>query len=237
FLPLGGGEMAPQVGAFTDPGPSAILLALPFQACARVSRPVLTGLNAVANAFLRLFRVQPQDQLAQVHGPEELSLLLEASHEHGLLPADQHAMLANMLQLQRTTVGELMKEIDQLVTVRADDTPDRIEQVSRDSGRSRIGVLDSTGTLVGVVHVREAVRASTMGRRVTAADLMSPRFTVPVTATVAEGVAAMRANRVQLALVTNGAGDDQPVGFVALEDLLEEVIGEFNDETDPRTTR
>ena len=236
FLHLVVGEMAPKSWAITDPERSAMLLALPFQAFARVARPALTALNATANAILRLCRVQPQDQLAQVHGPEELSLLLETSREHGLLPADQHAMLVNMLQLQRTTVGELMKPIDQLITVAAEDTPDRIEQVSRESGRSRIGVLDSTGTLVGVVHVREAVRASTTGRRVTAADLMGPRFTVPVTATVAEGVAAMRANRAQLALVTDGA-DEQPVGFVALEDLLEEVIGDFDDETDSRTTR
>ncbi|SDY50607.1 Hemolysin, contains CBS domains [Micromonospora pattaloongensis] len=233
FLHLVVGEMAPKSWAITDPERSALLLALPFRAFARVARPMLFALNALANATLRLFKVQPQEQLAQVHGPEELRMLLEASHEHGLLPADQHEMLASMLQLQRTTVGDIMEPIDRLVSVRTTDGAGRIEALSRDSGRSRLGVVDDAGTLVGVVHVREAVRAATLGRPLTAGELMSGAFTIPVTATVTEGVAAMRADRAQLALVSNGAGVGRPVGFVALEDLLEEVIGEFDDETDP----
>jgi CBS domain containing-hemolysin-like protein len=83
--------------------------------------------------------------------------------------------------------------------------------------------------LVGLVHVRDAVRATTFGRPATAAELMTEPFALAATATVTEAVAAMRADRAQLALVREGG---RTVGFVALEDLLEEVIGEFDDETD-----
>ncbi len=62
---------------------------------------------------------------------------------------------------------------------------------------------------------------------------MNDAITLPDTATVTEAVAVMRARQSQLALVRNGGGPTRPVGFVALEDLLEEVIGEFDDETDP----
>jgi len=239
FLHLVVGEMAPKSWAITHPERSALLLALPFRAFARVSRPILSGLNAVANAILRLFRVEPQDQLAQVHGPEELRMLLEQSREHGLLPADQHELLAKMLQLERTTVSDVMQPVDQIVAVGLVDPVLRIEELSRSSGRSRLAVFGDHGALVGVVHVRDAVRANTVGRSVTAGDLMSAPFTLPATATVTEAVAAMRADRAQLALVTNGAGAGRPIGFVALEDLLEEVIGEFDDETDtvPRGRR
>lgn len=230
FLHLIVGEMAPKSWAITDPERSALLLALPFCAFARVARPVLAALNALANAVLRLFKVQPQDQLAQVHGPEELRLLLEQSREHGLLPADQHQLLASMLQLQRTTVAEVMAPVDQLVSVRREDTADRIESVCRETGRSRLAVSDDGSALVGVVHVREAVRATTVGRRATAGELMTGPFRLDSGATVTQAVAAMRAHRAQLALVTDRGAT---VGFVALEDLLEEVIGEFDDETDP----
>ncbi|MEH1014984.1 hemolysin family protein [Micromonospora sp. CPCC 206060] len=233
FLHLVVGEMAPKSWAITDAERSALLLALPFRAFARVARPVLTALNGLANVMLRLVRVNPQDQLAQAHGPEELRMLLEQSREHGLLPAAQHQMLTSMLELQRTTVAEVMEPVERIVTVRRDDPAERIEQVSRDSGRSRLAVLGATGEVVGVVHVREAVRATTAGRTVTAGELMAEPFRLANTATVVEAVTAMRADRAQLALVTNGAGADRPVGFVALEDLLEEVIGEFDDETDP----
>ncbi|MFF3865203.1 hemolysin family protein [Micromonospora sp. NPDC001898] len=233
FLHLVVGEMAPKSWAITDAERSATLLALPFRAFARVSRPVLSLLNALANAILRLVRVNPQDQLAQVHGPAELRILLEQSREHGLLGAEQHQLLTSMLELQGTTVAQVMEPFDQIVTVRRDDPAERIEEISRDSGRSRLAVLDSGGEVCGLVHVREAVRATTTGRTATAGELMSAAFTLPGTASVTEAVTAMQGQQAQLALVRNGGGPTRPIGFVALEDLLEEVIGEFDDETDP----
>ncbi|KXK60992.1 hypothetical protein AWW66_16000 [Micromonospora rosaria] len=233
FLHLVVGEMAPKSWAITHPERSALLLALPFRAFARVARPVLSVLNAWANAMLRLVKVNPQDQLAQVHGPSELRILLEQSREHGLLGAEQHQLLTSMLELQRTTVADVMEPFDRIVTVRRDDPADRIEEVSRDSGRSRLAVVDDSGDVVGLVHVREAVRAVTTGRSATAGELMSSAFTVPAESTVNQAVAAMRGRQTQLALVRNGGGPTRPIGFVALEDLLEEVIGEFDDETDP----
>ncbi|OZV79300.1 hypothetical protein CA850_18040 [Micromonospora echinospora] len=233
FLHLVVGEMAPKSWAITDAERSALLLALPFRAFARVARPVLSALNALANAMLRLVRVNPQDQLAQVHGPEELRMLLEQSREHGLLGAEQHQMLTSMLELQGTKVADVMEPFGEIVTVRRDDPAERIEEVSRNSGRSRLAVVDPAGDVVGLVHVREAVRVTTTGRSATAGELMTDAFTLPATASVAEAVAAMRGVQAQLALVRNGGGPTRPIGFVALEDLLEEVIGEFDDETDP----
>lgn len=233
FLHLVVGEMAPKSWAITDAERSAMLLALPFRAFARVSRPVLSVLNALTNAILRLVRVNSQDQLAQVHGPDELRILLEQSREHGLLGVEQHQMLTSMLELQGTKVADVMEPMDRIVTVRRDDSAERIEQVCRDSGRSRLAVLDQTGDVLGLVHVREAVRVTTTGRVATAGELMTRAFALSPTASVTEAVAAMRAERVQLALVRDGGGPARPIGFVALEDLLEEVIGEFDDETDP----
>ncbi|MFD6564795.1 hemolysin family protein [Micromonospora profundi] len=239
FLHLVVGEMAPKSWAITDAERSATLLALPFRAFARVSRPVLSVLNAMANAILRLFGVEQQDQLAQVHGPDELRILLEQSREHGLLGAEQHELLTSMLELQGTTVAQVMESFSTMVTVRREDPAERIEQVSRDSGRSRMAVVDADGDVCGLVHVREAVRVVTNGRVATAGELMTPAFTLPATSSVTEAVAAMRARQSQLALVRNGGGPSRPIGFVALEDLLEEVIGEFDDETDtvPRGRR
>ncbi|RLP90099.1 HlyC/CorC family transporter [Micromonospora sp. BL4] len=239
FLHLVVGEMAPKSWAITDAERSATLLALPFRAFARVARPVLSALNALANAILRLFGVNQQDQLAQVHGPDELRILLEQSREHGLLGAEQHQLLTSMLELQGTSVAQVMEPFSTMVTVRRDDPAERIEQVSRDSGRSRLAVLDAAGDVCGLVHVREAVRVVTTGRVATAGELMTPAFTLPATSSVTEAVAAMRARQSQLALVRNGGGPARPIGFVALEDLLEEVIGEFDDETDtvPRGRR
>ncbi|MEJ3749393.1 hemolysin family protein [Actinomycetes bacterium KLBMP 9797] len=234
FLHLVVGEMAPKSWAITDPERSAVLLALPFRAFTAATRPILRLCNALANGVLRLLKVEPQDRLDEVHGQEELRILLEQSREHGTLAVDQQELLSSMLQLQRTTVAEVMTPLSELVTVSVGDSAGRLEEVSRACGRSRLVVAN--GSFAGLVHVRDVVRATTEGRAATAADLMTTPFTLQGTATVTEAVAAMRAARAQLALVGDGA---EIIGFVALEDLLEEVIGEFDDETDavPRGRR
>jgi CBS domain containing-hemolysin-like protein len=102
FLHMVVGEMAPKSWAISHPERSALALVLPFRAFAKMARPVLRGLNAFANACLRLFKVTPQDELAQVHGPAELKILLDTSAQHGTLPDAEQQMLTAMLGARRS---------------------------------------------------------------------------------------------------------------------------------------
>jgi CBS domain containing-hemolysin-like protein len=224
FLHLVVGEMMPKSWAITHPERSAGLLALPFRAFARVVRPGLSVLNGLANLVLKVVGVHAVDQLAQAHGPQEMNILLERSEAEGSIGAEQAALLTSMLRLQEKTVGDVLIPDDQLVTVRPEHSALDIEAASLRSGRSRLAVVGPDGRVAGVVHVREAVRATT------AMELMDPPFVLTADVTVTDAVTAMRANRAQLAMVTR---DGRRCGFVALEDLLEQVIGEFDDETDP----
>lgn len=189
--------------------------------------------NGMANATLRAVKVTPQDTLAQAHGPDDLRILLRQSREHGLLPEQQHRILAGVLQLRHTTVAQVMQPRDTAVTIPADADATEVEQVSRNSGRSRLVVLDEHDHPVGIVHVRDAVRATTTARPATARDLLTTPLTLPAETTVAEAATTMRQHRTQLALITNADDTNQAVvGLVALEDLIEEILGEFDDETD-----
>ncbi|WP_433296775.1 hemolysin family protein [Actinoplanes sp. CA-030573] len=227
FLHLVVGEMMPKSWAITDPERSATLLALPFRAFARIVGPVLRLLNALANAVLRPFGVRPQDQLAVSHGPAEMRMLLDRSREEGLLEAEQTELLTSVLGLEALTVGEVALPLTELVTVGSSASAAEAELASMGSGRSRLGVTDPSGAVIGVVHIREIARATTAGRAVTASALMDDVFELSASDRVVDAVAAMRAGRAQLALLRDGAG------FVALEDLLEQVLGRFDDETDP----
>jgi CBS domain containing-hemolysin-like protein len=229
FLHLVIGEMMPKSWAITHPERSATLLALPFRGFTRLVRPGLNALNAMANGVLKIFGVHAQNQLAQAHGPQEMNILLERSQAEGLIGAEQTALLTSMLRLQEKTIGDVLIPGGQLVTVTPDAAAAEIEQASRRSGRSRLAVVGPDGLVVGVVHVREAIRATTAGRDSAAAELMGAPFTLSADVTVTDAVTAMRAARAQLAMVTEYG---RRIGFVALEDLLEQVIGEFDDETD-----
>jgi CBS domain containing-hemolysin-like protein len=230
FLHVVVGEMAPKSWAITHPEDSALLLARPFRWFTTITRPALAVMNGLANRLLRLVKVEPQDELAQAHGPKELGLLLEASREHGTLARPEHQLLTAMLAVQHTTVADVMTAAGHIIGIDETATARDIELASRTAGRSRLTV-NAGHRIIGIVHLRDAVRATTRGRPATAADLLTDPFTVPAQTSVATAVRMMREHRAHLALVAGP--DGEIVGLVALEDLLEEIIGEFDDETDP----
>jgi CBS domain containing-hemolysin-like protein len=233
FLHVVVGEMAPKSWAISHPEDSAVLLARPFLWFTQLARPVLVSLNALANACLRLVKVTPQDELAQAHGPRELRMLIESSGRYGTLDTPQQQLLSAMLAIGSTTVAQVMTPAEQIVTIGTDADAREVERASRAAGRSRLVVVaPSTAMMVGIVHIRDAVRTTTEAVAATAADLMNPPFTLAAATPVATAVRLMRQHRAQLALVADPASGGH-VGLVALEDLLEELIGEFDDETDP----
>lgn len=229
FLHMVVGEMAPKSWAISHPERSALLLALPFRGFAWIARPALRALNGMANLCLRLVKVEPQDQLAQAHGPEDLQILLAQSREHGLLPDPDHRLLAGVLELQRTTLAAVVRPLSEVVTIGLREAASDVERVSLASGRSRLVVVDGTRP-VGIVHVRDAVLATSQGQQTPVRDLMSEAELMSHDLVLLAAVGVMRSRREQIALVTDARGE--VVGLTALEDLLERILGEFNDETD-----
>ncbi|GAA1108054.1 hemolysin family protein [Kribbella jejuensis] len=228
------GEMAPKSWAISNPERSALILAMPFRGFTYVFRPLLSVLNWIANLCVRLIGVTPQNEIANAHGPDELRLLIESSREHGTLEEPEHELLTAMLALQNTTVGQVMTPIAELSTVASTASAREVERTSRREGHSRLAVVRSgpgSPGICGIVHVRDAARVTTAGDTTSrAADLMTAPLELGANTPVAKAIRTMREERSQLAVVRGG---DQAIGVVALEDLLEEVIGEFDDETDP----
>jgi CBS domain containing-hemolysin-like protein len=229
FLHMVVGEMAPKSWAISHPERSALLLALPFRAFAHSVRWILSGLNRTTNGLLRLMKVEPQNELAQAHRPDDLRLLVRQSAEHGLIGEHQRRLLTRMLQVQKTTLREVMVPVKETSTVTEHTTARAIERRSLQCGRSRFPVTNLRGEFVGLVHIREAMRATARGEDPSARKLMAPVLTLSASMPVAAAVTAMKADRAQLALVSD---DERVVGIAALEDLLEELIGDFDDETD-----
>lgn len=229
FLHMVVGEMAPKSWAISHPERSAVLLALPFRAFTRVTGPVLRALNGLANAVLRLGKVDPVDETTPVQGPVELQLLLTASREHGLIEAGQERLLSNVIDLAAIPIYAVTLPLADVVTAPLSSTAGDIERISQRSGRSRLVVLDDDGLPLGLVHVRDAVLAE-VDRPVS--DLVYEALHLDQHDTLLDAVARMRVARAQLAFVTGP--DDTVLGVTALEDLLERVLGEFDDETDQR---
>lgn len=232
FLHMVVGEMAPKSWAIADPERSALALARPFRAFALLFRPAIRALNAMANGVVRLCGVEPQGELAATHAPGDLLLLVEESARRGTLEAEQHGLLSRALELSGLDAQAAMVPRPDIVAVSADASVDDIERVASETGRSRLPVYDGDLDRVrGVLHVKDLLRVEPQERaRTTAATLARPAFVTVESRAIEDLMLDMRAERAHVAIVVDEYGSVS--GLVALEDLLEELIGDFEDESD-----
>lgn len=231
FLHMVVGEMAPKSWAISHPESSAMLLAIPFRAFTWTMRPLLWVMNELANLMLRMVGVKPVATLDNAQTPAELQLLLAQSHADGVLADADHQILSGALRLEEETVSTVMLPFTEAVTIDQDGTAADVERVSLHSGRSRIFVLDGQKRVRGFVHVRDAVIATAAGQTGrNVRDLQHPVPSLSPTMPLIDAVSSMRDQHAQLALVRDDDGN--VVGMTSMEDMLEQILGEFHDESD-----
>ncbi|MFO8076979.1 MAG: hemolysin family protein [Actinomycetota bacterium] len=234
FLHMVVGEMAPKSWAIGTPERAVRLLARPFRLFVTALRPFIRLLNGASNLVVRGLGVEPQDELAQVHAPGDLALLLEESARRGQIDTDEQTLLTRALELSGLDAEAAMVPRREVVAVSVDADIDTLERVASESGRSRLPVYEGElDRVVGVLHVKDLLGVRDEARpTVRAGALASPALLVPESRPVEALMRDMRAERQHLAVVVDEFGGFS--GLVALEDLLEELIGDFEDETDRR---
>jgi CBS domain containing-hemolysin-like protein len=228
------GEMAPKSWAITHPERSALILAPPFRAFALVFRPFIRLLNVMANGIVRLCGVTPQDELAQVHAPSDLLLLVEESAREGTLAHESETLLSRALELSGLDAQAAMIPRPDMVAVSADAGVEALEHLASSSGRSRIPVYtEELDRIRGVLHIKDLLALDPAERdHVTAGSLARPALLVPESRPLEDLMLDMREQRQHVAIVVDEYGAVS--GLVALEDVIEELIGEFEDESDRR---
>jgi CBS domain containing-hemolysin-like protein len=218
FLHLVIGEMAPKSWAIGHPERAATILAMPMRAFMTVTRPLLIALNHAANWCLRRVGVTPVDDLDAGQDPDALRHLVEHSATVGTLDQGNYRNLCRALELERLTVGDIVSRTAELSTVSTDNGVADIQIQSRATHHQRILVRDDDHTIVGVVHVRDSLRARPGS---TARDLMRPLLSLPVDVKVYRALQIMRQTRNHLALVSE---DSETIGLITLTDVLQRLL-------------
>lgn len=230
------GELAPKSWAISHPERSALLISRLFRGFTVLVRPVVFALNNSANGVVRLLGQQPQDALALAHSPADLSLLLDESAAHGLLDRDQQELLSRAIDLDELDAESAMVPRGDIVAVAAATGITELEHIAATTGRSRIPVYDEDlDQLRGVLHVKDLLAVDALQRAsVTAGGLARPALVTPESRPVRDLLLDMRAQRQHVAMVLDEYGG--VTGLVTMEDLLEELIGNFEDESDRSVT-
>lgn len=229
FLHMVLGEMVPKNIALAGPERAALLLGPPLYAIVTVLRPVIWLLNQVANLVLRALRVQPQEEVSSTFTRDQVGGLIGESHREGLLDEREHELLTGALRFDEQRVADVAIPAADLATVPATVTPAELEELCARTGFSRFPVTRDGGELIGYVHLKDLLRISA-GERDAPLD---PSWVRPLSQLSTEQglrdvLAVMQRDGAHLAAVRD-PGTDRLVGVVALEDVLEELVGEVRD--------
>lgn len=151
------GEMVPKNIALAAPVPTALLLGPPLVALTRALRPFVFGINAFANALLKLLRVEPKDEVEAVFTDDQLARMVVEAGEAGLLTPADGERLRDALELGTRPVGEILVPSQRMRTVDASITPARLERVAAEAGYSRFPVTAPDGTVLGYLHIKDTL--------------------------------------------------------------------------------
>jgi CBS domain containing-hemolysin-like protein len=218
FLHLVIGEMAPKSWAIAHPERAATILAIPMRAFMIVTRPLLIALNRAANWCLRRVRVAPVDDLDSGQDRDALRHLVEHSAAVGTLDQKNYRNLASAFEFERLTVGDIVSHSEELSTVATDDDAADIQTQCRATRHQRILVRGDNDRIVGVVHVRDSLRAP---HGSTAGDLMRPVLSLPMDVKMYQALQIMRQTRNHLAMVID---DGETIGLITLTDVLQRLL-------------
>jgi len=186
----------------------------------------------IKRLFNRLRLLTAPESAAELE--HEIQELIDDGREHGLIPARLETMINSVLDFRDTVAREIMTPATDMVSI-ADDTPfDQIVETIIDRGFSRIPVFTgSIDHIIGVIYAKDLLRHLEVSPQPTAGELVRPAFFAMEGRKVLDLLRDFQARKVHLVIITDEFGGVR--GLVTLEDVLEEIVGEINDESDTGT--
>ena len=237
------GELVPKSLALQRTERIALAVAGPMDVFIRITRPIVKLMNASAALVLKLFRAPLRGEGA-VHSPEELKLIATATRRMGLLPVFQEEIIHRAIELNHVTVREIMTPRGKIFSLPADLPLQQASARIIDEQHSRVPVYDPAHgpeDLIGIVYSKDISRlmhfrtvALSLGGKgespLTLRQVMRELTVVPETKLAVELLQEFQERRRQLAIVVDEFGST--VGLVTSEDILEQIVGELEDEFD-----
>lgn len=223
------GEALPKLIATATPDRTALVLARPLRILSIIVSPITALVGLVAAPFARMLGIKPGTPLVT---EEELKLLVNVGEEEGLIEKEEREMIEGILIFGDTLVREVMVPRIDIAGLEADNTINEALDFALEQGHSRIPVYQETiDRIVGILYVREMMPLLRDGKLDTPIrELLRQVYFVPETMKVDDLLRNLKSRKVHLAIVVDEYGGT--AGLVTIEDLLEEIVGEIQDEYD-----
>jgi CBS domain containing-hemolysin-like protein len=230
------GELAPKSAAIARTPPIVLALTPPMRVFYYATKPLVDGLNGLGNLVLRPFGVPPASEAgSQPHSEDELRSLLRESSREGTIGREEQELSEAALVFGDLRAREVMRPRAEIAYVLTSDSPRFVAERVIDTGHTRLPLCEPAGGLdaaVGVLNAKDLLPVGLRGEaHVDLRSIARPIAHVSESARVDRVLRDMRRERRHIGLVHDEHGT--VVGLVTLEDILEELVGEIEDEFDP----
>ncbi len=227
------GELAPKSLAIQRSENTTYAVAYPLRFFYLVFRPFIWVLNGIANFVLRLFGLSQVSE-NETYTRDELKLLVDQAHESGSEDSVEdvgYNIIRNAFDFSGRTVRQVMVPRTQMVAIDLDDiTADMLEHVIEE-GYSRIPCFQkNVDDIVGVIHLKDILKEMRKNNELDLRSIVRPVSFVPETKRISQLMREFQMKHQQIAIVLNEFGGTE--GIITMEDILEELVGEIQDESD-----
>jgi len=226
------GELVPKNIAIAKPNKMARVLAKPFKIYSFLAKPVIYISDGTANKLTRSLGVEPAEELDNTPSIEDLDLAIKVSGQEGTLAQRKVDLLSKSIKFASRQANDVMTPRVSVHSLKAESSIEDLIDLSHETGHSRFPItLGDLDNVLGIAHVKSALPIDPDDRsRIRVTEVMRDVIAVPETRNLISVMADMRRERKPIAIVVDEHGGTE--GLLSVEDILEEIVGEIEDEYD-----
>ena len=231
FLHIVFGELAPKTLAIQRSVRTAMAVSLPLRFFYVVFRPAIWLLNTFANFILSIFGVKTIHGEEAHHSSEELQYILEQGKESGAIDSSEHELIKNVFDFNERVVKNIMVPRTKISGIDLDTNSAELLETLITEGYSRMPVYDDViDKIIGIVHAKDILPLLARNEDIILKNIIRKPYFIPETKKISDLMAELQQKRIQIAIVLDEFGGT--AGMVTLEDIVEELVGEIQDEYD-----
>jgi CBS domain containing-hemolysin-like protein len=224
------GELAPKSIAIRYPTSTTLTISLPLRIFYFVCKPVIALLNGFANLILKILGIKPVSE-NEIHSEEELRLIIAESEEGGAIESSERELIQNVFDFDDRIVKQVMVPRIKISGLNYNATLNDALQIVLKEGYSRYPLYDkSLDEIKGIVHAKDIIQHFINKTNKSLLEICHPPYTVTENKPIDHLLREFQKKKVQMAIVISEYGGT--IGIVTLEDILEELVGEIQDEHD-----
>ncbi len=231
FLHISLGEQAPKMLAIKSPKSVSLIVAIPLNLFYIAFKPIVWMLNNAANFILRVIGIQAVPDSERINSEEELRLLISEGRKSGAIDQTEHQLIEKIFEFNDKQVKEIMVPRNHMAAIDIDESREKIFQLVTEEGFSRLPVYkDTIDNIIGIIYTKDLISAAEHRELITIQDIIRAAFFVSSTKQIGNLLKEMQRNKVHMAIVVDEYGGVE--GLVTIEDIIEEIVGEIQDEYD-----